>query len=193
MDLPEDIARGVLPIREQRRGDWMQTFTGRQFWPMDPRAGEVDIEDIAHALSMQCRYAGHCLRFYSVAEHCVLLARYASRQNQLWALLHDASEAYLVDVPRPLKPFLPGYKEAEARVMAAVCERFKLPIDMPEEVKFLDGSILRDEAAQNMTLPPVAWGFPTDEPIGVKLRYWSPEEAKIEFINTFHALDHYRA
>jgi hypothetical protein len=76
-----------------RRGDWMQTFTGRRFWPLDPRGEDVLIEDIAHALSLLTRYGGHCTRFYSVAEHSVLLARAATPENALWLLLHDASEA----------------------------------------------------------------------------------------------------
>ncbi len=172
-----------VAVQPARHGSWMQTFTGRQFWPMDPRADEVHIEDIAHALSMQCRYTGHSLRFYSVAEHCVLLARYVSEPNQLWALLHDASEAYLVDVPRPVKPFLAGYKEAEARVMAAVCDRFGLPYQMPAEVHAADGAIIGDERA-NMA-PCVAEWAPTGEPLGVRLEYWTPERAESEFLRAF--------
>lgn len=183
--------RKVWPWQvERRHGDWMQTFTGRQFWPMDPRADEVHIEDIAHALSMQCRYAGHSLRFYSVAEHCVHLARYVSEPNRLWALLHDASEAYLVDVPRPVKPFLLGYKEAEARVMAAVCDRFDLSHEMPAEVHKADGRIIADERA-NMA-PCVAEWHATGGPLGVALRYWTPEKAEAEFLWEFERLQNMR-
>lgn len=170
-----------------RQGDWMQTFTGRQFWPVDPRADEVCIEDIAHALSMMCRYSGHCLRFYSVAEHSVLLARAASPENALWALLHDAAEAYVVDVPRPLKPFLPGYREAEAKVMEAVCDRFGLGLAMPAEVKALDNGILGDEQRQNMSAPPAPW-YHIGEPIGAVLHFWTPEQAEAEFLAEFHRL-----
>lgn len=176
-----------------RRGNWMQTFTGRQFWPLDPRAEEVCIEDIAHSLSMQCRYAGHSIRFYSVAEHCVHIAREANRLGGptlgLWGLLHDAAEAYVVDVPRPLKPFLPGYAEIEDGVMDAICIRFGLEPRMPALVKQLDGDILRDESFQNMTTPPVAWDFPTNQSLGINLGYWSPAVAEAEFIQTFDALE----
>lgn len=166
-----------------RVGDWMETFTGRQFWAMDPRPDEIVIEDIAHALSMQCRYAGHCQRFYSVAEHSVHLANYVSPQNRLWALLHDASEAYLVDIPRPTKPYLPGYKEAEARIMAAVCDRFGLPHEMPAEVKEADNRIIADERAQNMSRSPHVWsGY--DNPIGVTLKFLLPSEAEAWFLQT---------
>jgi hypothetical protein len=66
------------------RGDWIQTATGRPFWPIDPRPEDIDIEDIAHALSMLCRFGGHCLRFYSVAEHSVLLSQYVAPEHKLW-------------------------------------------------------------------------------------------------------------
>lgn len=178
-----------------RRGDWLQTFSGRQFWPMDPRPEEVFIEDIAHSLSMQCRYAGHCLRFYSVAEHSVLLARYfrqkgAPLTTQLWALLHDASEAYLVDVPRPVKPYLPGYKVAEARVMRAICDRFDLPHEMPDEVHAADGAIIADERF-NMTPCATEWGA-TGSGLGVYLRNWQPSVAEAEFLDEFHRIQRTR-
>jgi hypothetical protein len=128
-----------------------------------------------------CGFGGHCLRFYSVAEHSVLLARKVSAENRLWALLRDASEAYLVDVPRPLKPFLVGYREAEEKIMRAVCERFGLLAEMPAEVKELDTRILTDEMQQNMAPPPIAWSTAA-EPVGVKLQFWSPPRAKREFL-----------
>lgn len=94
----------------ERKGDWIQTYTGRQFWPLDPKPEEVCIEDIAHALSQQCRYAGHTIRFYSVAQHSVEIALRVPRAAALWGLLHDAAEAYLVDLPRPVKYLMPAYK-----------------------------------------------------------------------------------
>lgn len=169
------------------RGDWIQTATGRQFWPMDPRPDEVFIEDIAHALSNLCRYGGHALRFYSVAEHCVLLSRVAEPQFKLWALLHDASEAYLVDVPRPIKPFLYGYDAAESKIMRAVEERFNLHLGMPECVKQLDRAILTDERQQVMAPAPVPWS--TDgEPLGVEVYCWPPHRAKWFFLSAFYDL-----
>ena len=136
---------------------------------------------------MACRYAGHCKRFYSVAEHSVLLSQAVAPEHRLWALLHDASEAYLVDVPRPVKPFLPGYREAEDRLMAAVCERFGLPHAMPCEVKRVDSAILNDERAQNMHHSRHDWSIdPT--PLGVTLQMWSPSEAETQFLAAFEAL-----
>lgn len=171
-----------------RQGSFMQTYTGRKFWPMDPKSNEVCIRDIAHSLSLQCRYAGHCRRFLSVAEHSVHIARWlvvVAPEAALWGLLHDASEAYLVDIPRPVKPSLTGYKAAEANVMAAICARFGLPIDMPAVVHEADDRIIADEL---VNLVPMAWHARHDNPLNVTLQFWSPEEAEIEFLETFRAL-----
>jgi hypothetical protein len=177
-----------------RYGDFMQTYTGRKFWPMDPRADEVFIEDIAHSLAMQSRYAGHCIRFYSVAEHCVLMARHLRWEGvdvALWALLHDASESYLVDVPRPVKPFLTGYKAAEAKVMATVCDRYGLPHEMPATVHDADDRIIGDEL---VNLVPMDWHARyAGQKLGVTLKYWTPEKAEEEFMATFDALMDCRA
>ncbi|MEY9198646.1 hypothetical protein ABIA16_003762 [Sinorhizobium fredii] len=186
-------ADGGVSIRGERHGDFMQVHSGRKFWPMDPRSDEVFIEDIAHSLSLQCRYAGHCLRFYSVAEHSVHLARHLRWQGvevALWALLHDASEAYLVDVPRPVKGHLVGYKDAEAKVMAAVCERFGLAPTMPAVVHDADNRIIGDELV-NMT--PMAWHERYSDPLGVQIRCWYPAQAEEEFLATFEALMDCRA
>jgi uncharacterized protein len=183
-------SRTVPAVRASgdRHGDWLQTYTGKQFWPMDPRSQEVDIRDIAHALSMQCRYAGHCRRFYSVAEHSTLIARWLvgkQRDAALYGLLHDASEAYLVDVPRPVKPFLTGYAAAEARVMAAIWSHFGLGPDVPAIVKEADDRILADELV-NMTR--MSWHARHCDGLGVPMMYWSPAEAEHEFLATYAAL-----
>lgn len=173
-----------------RPGDWMQTYSARQFWPMDPRPEEIHIEDIAHSLALQCRYAGHCIRFYSVAEHSVHVALWLLRNygplTAMHGLLHDASEAYLVDVPRPVKPFLAGYKQAEALVMRAVSQRFGLAKEMPAEVKEADDRIIADEL---VNLRPMEWHKKHDDPLGVKIGCWSPDAAEDEFLATFVMLE----
>jgi hypothetical protein len=162
-----------MTMQARGRGDWMQTVTGPQFWPMDPRSHEVFIEDIAHGLSMICRFGGHCRRFYSVAEHSVLIARAAAPEHKLWALLHDASEAYIGDQIRPLKKHLAGYREAEQKIMRAICVRFGLHLDLPASVKALDLSLLMDERDQAMAQPPESWDVEV-EPLGVRLKFWKP-------------------
>jgi hypothetical protein len=184
-----DETENLMASAPARKGNWMQTFIGRQFWPADPRADEIDIRDIAHALSMQCRYAGHCTQFYSVAEHCVLLAN-AIPEQKLWALLHDASEAYLVDVPRPVKPSLTGYAALEDRIMAQVAIQFNLlPFTVtPAIVKDYDFRMLVDEKAQNMR-PGLRWGSIDGlDPVGVTLQFWTPEQAENEFLRVYFDL-----
>lgn len=183
------------PVRAQegsapRFGDWMQTFTGRAVYPLDLRPDEIDIRDIAHSLAMQCRYAGHCLRFYSVAEHSVLIARWLkeagySHEVQLAGLMHDAPEAYLVDVPRPIKPFLTGYREAEDRAWTVISERYGLG-EIPGAVHRADSRILGDERAQNMKPTDDDWRL--GEPLGVTLECWSPGRAEHEFLALFSDL-----
>jgi hypothetical protein len=169
----------------ERVGDWMQTFTGRQFWPADPRPEDVTIHDIAHALSMQCRYAGHCTRFYSVAEHSVLVARSVPPEHRMWGLLHDASEAYLVDVPRPIKPYLTGYADLETGVMRAICERYGLPPEMPKAVKDIDNRILVDEK-QALMLPGPRWGSLDGlSRVGVTIVGMPPADAEKLFLQAF--------
>lgn len=186
------MTASTLKAERQHLGDWMQTFTGRQFWPLDPDIEAIDIVDIAHSLSMQCRYAGHCRNFYSVAEHSVLMTRALSLQDesadvQLWALLHDATEAYLVDLPRPVKPFLQGYVEAEDALMRVIAQRFALSPDMPQAVKIADRRILADELHQNMSEPPEPWGGML-RPLGVQIRNWSPAMAKASFLREFYRI-----
>lgn len=167
---------------ENRTGDWMQTISGRKFWPIDPRAEEVYIEDIAHALSMMCRFNGHCTRFYSVAEHSVYVSLLVPVEDAAWALLHDASEAYIADIVKPAKPHIEGYKEAESRIMNAVCQSFNLPLEMPKSVKDADCTILADESEQVMGPKPSDWNLPF-KPSGIKIVGYSPSEAKTLFLN----------
>lgn len=166
-----------------RRGDWMQTFTGRAFYPLDPRVDDIVPADIAHALSLICRYGGHVLRFLSVAEHCVLMSYAVAPENALWALLHDATEAYVGDMVRPLKRSMPAYRAAEDRLMAVICERFGLDPDCPAEVKIADTRILIDERSALMAPSHRPWTTLDGlEPLGVKVEGWSPRDAECEFL-----------
>lgn len=169
---------------ETRQGNWMQTYTGIQFWPIDPRPEEIHLEDIAVALSRACRYAGHCERFYSVAEHSVLVSQVVPPEDALAGLLHDATEAYLVDIPRPIKPFLVGYKEIENRLWTVIAERFGLSPDLPESVKIADNTVLLAEQKQILKPPPAPWCVP-GEPADVVIECWSPDEAEMAFVRRF--------
>ncbi|MFG0247924.1 MAG: phosphohydrolase, partial [Phycisphaeraceae bacterium JB051] len=78
---------------------WIQTYTGKAFYPLREDPGIIDIRDIAHALSLQCRFNGHCSDFYSVAQHSVHVSEVVPQAFALWGLLHDAAEAYMSDLP----------------------------------------------------------------------------------------------
>lgn len=130
---------------------WIQTYRGRRFWPLEPHSMDVDILDIAHSLSMQCRFGGHTAVFYSVAEHCIRVANELPDHLKLAGLMHDAAEAYLLDVPTPLKKMMGGYADAEKRVMTAIAQRydFEYPVLSPLDEKRLeeaDMSLLLMEA-----------------------------------------------
>lgn len=171
-----------------RNGSWMQTYTGKKFWPLDPRPEEICIEDIAHALSLLCRYGGHCLRFYSVAEHSLHVSSLCSQENKLWALLHDAAEAYLVDIPRPIKQYLPKYEQIENKLIVAIGDKFGLPsFDIPEEVKRVDNGMLICERDQIMSTPPGDWNV-EDIGLNVKIECYSPEVAESLFLMEFEFL-----
>ena len=125
--------------------DWFQTYTGKQFHPMDPTVDEIDICDIARGLSMIARFNGHTLFHYSVAQHSLLVSENVPNAVRLEALLHDASEAYLGDMVRPLKRSMPEYRAAEDRLERVIAERFGLIYPWPAEVKEADNRALMTE------------------------------------------------
>ena len=169
-----------------RRGEWIQMTSGIAFWPADPREEEVRLEDIAHSLAMLCRFGGHCSDFYSVAEHSVHVSRLCSTPEiALWGLMHDASEAYLIDLPRPIKRMFPEYSFLEHDVMRAICDRFGLPHEMPAEVKRHDEAMLMCEAAALMTPPPMPWEESSVLAAATKLELWTPVQAKVFFLQEF--------
>jgi uncharacterized protein len=174
----------------KRAGDWIQTHSGICFWPLDPRPEEIDIGDIAHALSLQCRFGGHCDLFYSVAQHSVYVSREVPEEYALWGLLHDAAEAYLVDLPRPLKRFCEMgrlYIEIEDRLMLAVCERFELPPVQPKAVKVADTVMLMTEKRDLMSAIGKPWED-VAEPVTWRIEPWTPQEAERAFLERFDML-----
>jgi uncharacterized protein len=176
---------------DERRGDWIQTYTQCQFWPLDPRPEDVCIEDIAHALSNQCRYSGHVESYFSVAQHSVLVSRCLPEGEALWGLLHDASEAYLVDLPRPLKNFSElgdAYKKIEKRLMEVICLRFGLPQEEPPLVKHFDNVLLATEKRDLMKRSPQPWSI-TEAPLTtLRIVPLEPRLAERMFLRRFHEL-----
>ena len=169
-----------------RTGNWIQTYTGRKFNPINPQKKDICWVDIFHALSNVCRFTGHCAQFYSVAQHSVLASRLASNENKLWALMHDASEAYLCDVASPIKnlPAFAEYRCMEKNIMSVICQCCGLPIEQPEEIKIIDLILLRTEA-RDLKLYSHEWGIAEIEPLKEKIDPWAPQRAEEEFQKTF--------
>ena len=136
---------------------WSQTYSGRLFFPLEPRPADIDIVDIAHSLALQCRFNGHCRPFYSVAEHSVRVSRILGGAERLWGLLHDAAEAYISDLPRPLKATAPGFRAAEDRLLEVIVTRFGLEWPMPAAVAQADDVLLATEMRDLMAPPTAPW------------------------------------
>lgn len=173
------------------------THTGGRFDILDPKVEDINIEDIAHALSMQCRFNGHCSQFYSVAQHSVRVASLLydaghGDRTTLRGLIHDATEAYLGDVITPLKDQLPQYREIEERVNSVIEFRFNLFAENPEEkglVKQADTAMLLAEARDLMPKTDLTWtrhDTTFDVSKIAKIFPQSPEDAKHTFMSFFY-------
>lgn len=184
-------------VQEQvDRGCHQQTYLGGQFFIEDPRADEVDIRDIAHPLSMACRWRGACLRFYSVAEHCVILATYTQSVLQrplddvLMALLHDAHEAYTGDITTPTKNRFPEIRAFERKIQDVIQGKYGLPEGKPEWLDEIDQRIRWDERA--MLLVPrkdhTTNGMHEGGPLGVGIQAWEMARAEGMFLSIFSTL-----
>lgn len=124
---------------------YLITYTGKHFYPFAPKAKDVDILDIAHSLSLLCRFNGHTKKFFSVAQHCCNAYDLASNSNKFAALMHDSSEAYLSDVIRPIKPYLTNYYKIEKKLEVVLAKKFRYKYPYEEEVKMVDDMLLHTE------------------------------------------------
>jgi len=210
---------------------WLLMFSGRHAYPLTLTEDMVDIRDIAHAQSMQCRYGGHVRRFYSVAQHSVLMARHVYSDDAkmdrrfvrnamggvryfesgewdlplhrlaLMMLLHDASDPYVIDIPRPLKyqlywkrpregstvfhDYVP-LKDIEAPIEALTAKKYGLRYPFPDIVHEWDNRMLTTERNSLLTFDP-KWECPR-EGLPVPIEYWLPEQAEFEFMKTFNEM-----
>ena len=169
-------------------GPTMLLFSGEYFDLLAPETSSFAIEDIAHGLAMTCRFGGQCRRYYSVAEHSVHTSRAVSKETAFAALMHDAHEAFVGDVIKPLKDILPDYRAVEDRIEAAVLARFGLNLPLPAEVVEADVAMLATEQVQLMRNRD-DWDYTRGrKPLPVMLQFWSPEEAKYHFLARFHEI-----
>ena len=136
------------------------------------------IEDIAHALSCQPRFGGHLLKPYSVAQHSVMCAKHVIKSEKFAALMHDASEAYLLDMPSPIKTNLKDYKKFEKRLMVVIAKTFDFQFPLSEAVHIADRQMLEFEWNHLVIGVPLPKGF----------KVWTQKRAEKEFLKMYHKL-----
>ncbi len=189
-----------------RRGNYIQTASGKLFWPLDPLAEEVELDDIAHALSRMCRWTGHVREFYSVAQHACMVAelvRPVAPHLALAALHHDSAEAYLSDICSPTKKFLfigtddddlETFSDAEHKIEQAIFEALAIPLPDAmgrSAIKTADRAALRLECENLMhPFPDGDWIYTIgliDRPWETP---WTPTLAKHKFLELHRSLSH---
>lgn len=189
--------KGDGDLAEGRQGEWMHTSLGGRFYPADPRESEIFISDIANGLSLDCRYGGQGRvdKFYSVAEHSVLMAQYAAKEL-CWPsdalkciLLHDAAEAYLNDLPRAVKHAVgASYDLLEERIQTLVYRKYGLTARanaLASQIKEIDCRIVPLEKAAIMAHPQ-PWEYDKFQSLlGVAIQCWEPKIAKAKFLNAW--------
>jgi 5'-deoxynucleotidase YfbR-like HD superfamily hydrolase len=163
---------------------WILTRTGKRFDLLAPRAELISTIDIAHALSHVARFNGHTRHHYSVAQHSLLVASIVPDGLQLTALLHDATEAYIGDMVRPLKALLPDYSEIEHGIWLAICDRFNIDPNLPTSVHEADMMALATERRDLMPDHWEAWPCLAGiTPLPDTLPRWTSEQASLHYHN----------
>lgn len=167
---------------------FIETYSGRAVWPLKPKLTDFSVIDIAHHLSNQSRYSGATSHFYCTAQHCCLLADYVKKIRHgtaldcLQILMHDGAECYLVDIPRPVKQFMPQYRVWDRDITMKMREWLGLDgVPIPPWQDELDSRIVIDERDQLMSDSGLDWEHPC-EPLGINIDPWTPREAEQQFL-----------
>ena len=176
-------------------GPKITLLNGRYFDFENMSPDDFTLHDIAHALAHQSRFNGYCTGYYSIAEHSVNVAKLVEKQHRLQALLHDATEAFVSDMCKPLKdmPELEGYKHVERQVRGVICDKFGLDVILPENVKHADKLMLAYEQKHAMKNHDV-WTYTQDIDVNhslfdvVSVQFMSPAQAKFEFLMAYAEL-----
>lgn len=163
---------------------YVSTFLGNRFYLTCPHIDDVAIEDIAHGLAYQCRFNGQTNAFYSVAQHSLMVMDLVPPDHRFAALLHDAAEAYLGDMVKPLKNLFPEFSVIEARVMAIIGEKFGLDLThLALSIKQADLVALATEKRDLMPHSTEPWSYLAEvEPLPHAIAPMSPEKAKEAFL-----------
>ena len=173
--------------------DWSPTYTGLKFNPLKPDQKKIRIEDIAHQLSLTCRFGGSVGRMLSVAQHSVLVSMYLEREGHgmdtaLWGLLHDAAEAYVGDLVVGVKSLFPDFKIMEDNILQAIISKYGLPWPMPKIVHEWDTIIGCNEAFSFIRGgSPKFYGI--DPVQKVYMSYWESKFAEEAFLERFDLLE----
>lgn len=184
-----DIIRAERQGRPGVVGATIITHSGLYFDFADPKPEQIVVQDIAWGLANTCRFNGQCNRFYSVAQHSVLASHIVPPEHALAALLHDAAEAYTGDMVKPLKNLLPDFKIVEARVEAAIFDKFGLPHEMSPEIKLADLRLLRTEQRDLTAGAGDNWnGLDEYEPLPERIIAFAPWRAYRYWFERFWAL-----
>jgi hypothetical protein len=177
------------------KDNWISLLSGARMNYHKPEESDVTIEDIASALSNNCRFSGHLPRFYSIAQHLVNTSRIVEPEFAFTALMHDTAEAFTNDLPTPLKWEFPVFKELETKIESAMSKRFGFQFPYPPEIKIADTHMLILEkfyvkedntvwpAYEEWTKKKVAKLLPL-----VDLDSWQPRRAKREFLERYYEL-----
>lgn len=179
-------------MKEPDYGPWIQLVDGEPFFFENPQPESIVIEDIAESIGKLCRYTGHVRRFYSVAQHSVMVSKLVPRDLALTGLMHDATEAYIGDINRPLKRMLgEPIKQIEQRIWEAIAAKFGLPKTLPPDIKHADNVALLVERRDLMAQSKLPWGSWADGyvlPRARLHRIWGPDEAPEKFMERFAEL-----
>jgi len=182
---------------------WIQTYKSNIFDLFEMNYESIDIEDIAHALSLTCRYGGHCNSFYSVAEHSVRMSEQVPEKDAFWALMHDAAEAYLGDIPAPFKLYFRierwdsivkdfaektvSFEAVENMLLEKIADLYGLQMPIPKSVKIADRRMAMTEKRDLLKKGNREWNFQA-EPYKFKIRPWTPQTSEIMFMKKFKEL-----
>lgn len=177
----------------------IQLYSGRVIDPLNPDPDQIVLEDIAHATSNQCRFSGHLREFYSVATHSVNVSFYVPQEDALQALLHDATEAYLCDIPSPLKGDVFGsrYREFEGNLWSVIAKKFGVAEVITDAVHRADKILLATEVRD--LLPRPEWNIVEIErcwepwlegivPLEARIHGETPAEGENSFLARFEYL-----
>jgi hypothetical protein len=167
----------------------IETHSGLRVNVLDPTPDMIDIDDIAWALAHLARFNGHASRFYSVAEHSVRGSGMCPKETKFWFLLHDAAEAYVGDVPSPLKS--DAHRDIETRLLRVIADKFGLIWPMPQEVHDVDARMLATEARDLMPSGGVWWAGDAETFVDILIRDFddfSSEEWFVWFLQEFRRL-----